>query len=118
MFVSFLVDLLDFILHRNFFVFDTVFYRQIAVTVMGARFVPSSANLFLGWNIKLTHTISKTTVEFLDLRLRIKEDRVVTSLFRKSTATNSLLHFSSFHPGHAKTGIPTGQFGQKHHICM
>lgn len=35
---------------------------------------------------------------------------IVTSLHRKSTTTNSLLYYDSFHPLHIKKTIPTGQF--------
>lgn len=33
---------------------------------------------------------------------------ITTTLHRKETTTNSLLHFSSFHPYHLKKGVPTG----------
>lgn len=166
MFVSFLLDLLCFVLHHNYFVFDRVYYRQVSGTAMGARCAPSYANLFLGWwegtrvypspdftgcvvrwfryiddvlffwngtvetceafitelnqnpwNIKLTHCISNNSVDFLDLKLCLQQNKVTTNLFRKETATDSLLHFNSFHPTHTKTGIPTGQFGRLRRIC-
>ncbi|XP_077137533.1 uncharacterized protein LOC143803584 [Ranitomeya variabilis] len=62
------------------------------------------------FNIKLTSNISRTSVEFLDLKLSLEGSYVVTTLYQKPTATNSLLHYSSFHPRHLKNGIPTGQF--------
>ncbi|XP_072007089.1 uncharacterized protein [Engystomops pustulosus] len=62
------------------------------------------------WNIKLTSTLSTTTVDFLDISISYNHPTLTTSLFRKQTATNNLLHFSSFHPRHLKNGIPTGQF--------
>ncbi|XP_069609107.1 uncharacterized protein [Ranitomeya imitator] len=156
---QFLLDLLLFVLDKNYFVFDRCFYRQIKGTAMGARCAPSYANLFLGWweesvvyehvafgekclkwlrfiddivmfwtgteedcnqfiadlndnscNIRLTSCISYTSVEFLDLKISLVGSNVVTTLFRKPTATNSLLRYSSFHPRHLKNGIPTGQF--------
>ncbi|CAJ0954784.1 unnamed protein product [Ranitomeya imitator] len=61
-------------------------------------------------NIRLTSHISRTSVEFLDLKVSLAGPNVVTTLYRKPTATNSLLHYSSFHPRHLKNGIPTGQF--------
>lgn len=48
MHLSFLIDLLDFVLRHNYFTFDGNFYRQVSGTVMGARCAPSYANLFLG----------------------------------------------------------------------
>ncbi|CAJ0959331.1 unnamed protein product [Ranitomeya imitator] len=62
------------------------------------------------FNIRLTSNLSRTSVEFLDLKLSLEGLYVVTTLYRKPTATNSLLHYSSFHPRHLKNGIPTGQF--------
>ncbi|KAM4012759.1 uncharacterized protein ACNLHF_004522 isoform 1-T1 [Anomaloglossus baeobatrachus] len=35
-------------------------------------------------------------------------DHLATTLFRKHTATNSLLEYQSFHPQHIKNGVPTG----------
>ncbi|CAJ0945347.1 unnamed protein product [Ranitomeya imitator] len=61
-------------------------------------------------NIRLTSHVSHTSVEFLDLEASLVDSNVVTTLYRKPTATNSLLHYSSFHPRHLKDGIPTGQF--------
>ncbi|XP_069614259.1 uncharacterized protein [Ranitomeya imitator] len=156
---SFLLDLLSFVLDKNYFVFDRVFYRQARGTAMGARCAPSYANLFLGWwestrvycleafsmhvikwyryiddilflwtgtleechqfimtlnqnpwNIRLTSHLSQREVEFLDLKLYPKDGCVYTTLYRKPTATNSLLQFSSFHPQHLRKGIPKGQF--------
>ncbi|XP_056411823.1 uncharacterized protein LOC130355563 isoform X1 [Hyla sarda] len=48
-FDSFLITLLDFVLHHNFFTFDNKFFLQISGTAMGARCAPSYANLFMGW---------------------------------------------------------------------
>lgn len=44
---SFVIDLLDFILQHNYFVFNNTFYKQVSGTAMGARCDPSYANLFL-----------------------------------------------------------------------
>ncbi|XP_044160464.1 uncharacterized protein LOC122945461 [Bufo gargarizans] len=69
------------------------------------------------YNIILTSNISDLKVDFLDLQIKIKDGRLVTSLFRKHTATNNILHFSSFHPEHLKTGIPGGQFLRLRRNC-
>ncbi|XP_077105052.1 uncharacterized protein LOC143759233 isoform X1 [Ranitomeya variabilis] len=68
-------------------------------------------------NIHLTSTISESTVDFLDIKLTIKENRVSSCLYRKKTATNNLLHYSSFHPTHLKNGIPKGQFLRLRRNC-
>ncbi|XP_069624214.1 uncharacterized protein [Ranitomeya imitator] len=69
------------------------------------------------WNIKLTSSFSQTEVEFLDLKLYPGDGYVQTTLYRKPTAVNSLLHFSSFHPQHLKKGIPKGQFYRIRRNC-
>ncbi|XP_069600613.1 uncharacterized protein [Ranitomeya imitator] len=156
---SFLLDLLKFVLHHNYFLFDRTFYLQTAGVAMGAKCAPTYANIFLGWweevfvypslayqhhvrnwhryiddlffiwsgsregctdfihslnsnphNIFLTHSISNSSTSFLDLRIFVQGNKLVTDLFRKPTATNALLEFNSFHPWHTKVGVPTGQF--------
>ncbi|KAM9330952.1 uncharacterized protein KIAA0825 homolog [Gastrophryne carolinensis] len=62
-------------------------------------------------NITLTSQVSTDSVTFLDLHLTMKTEGVIeTTLHRKDTATNSLLHFASAHPDHLKRSIPVGQF--------
>ncbi|CAJ0927374.1 unnamed protein product [Ranitomeya imitator] len=56
-------------------------------------------------------------VDFLDIKLTLEGNRVSSCLYRKSTATNNLLHYSSFHPVHLKNGIPKGQFLRLHRNC-
>ncbi|XP_077137278.1 uncharacterized protein LOC143799794 [Ranitomeya variabilis] len=69
------------------------------------------------WNIRLTSHYSQVDIEFLDLKLSVRETKINTTLYRKPTATNSLLHFNSFHPQHLKTGIPRGQFFRVKRNC-
>ncbi|XP_071983969.1 uncharacterized protein [Engystomops pustulosus] len=69
------------------------------------------------WKIKLTAHTSETSVEFLDLKIGKNGTRLVTSLFRKPTATNNLLSFASFHPKHLRTSIPVGQFLRVRRNC-
>ncbi|XP_069591607.1 uncharacterized protein [Ranitomeya imitator] len=40
----------------------------------------------------------------------MKDNRIITNLHRKETATNSLLHYDSAHPIHLRNSIPKGQF--------
>ncbi|CAJ0936405.1 unnamed protein product [Ranitomeya imitator] len=62
-------------------------------------------------DIKLTWKYSQTTVEFLDLQIsKLNDGSVSTDIFRKTTETNSLLHFTLSHPPKLKSSIPTGQF--------
>ncbi|CAJ0951789.1 unnamed protein product [Ranitomeya imitator] len=120
---SFFIDLLKFILQHNYFLFI------VSGVAMGACCAPAFANIFLGWweetivynsdsfrkHVQHWHrfiddVFFKWTVTFLDLKVSVREDGLITDLFRKSTATNSLLRYDSFHPLHTKRGIPVGQF--------
>ncbi|XP_077148181.1 uncharacterized protein LOC143808889 isoform X3 [Ranitomeya variabilis] len=150
---SFLLDLLTFVLHHNFFLFDRVYYLQKSGVAMGAKCAPAYANTFLGWweekfvyplpafathvhawlrfiddifilwkgteedcveffntlnsnpyNIYLTYSFSASEITFLDLRIFSHGNGLATDLYRKPTATNSLLEFTSFHPWHTKLG--------------
>ncbi|CAJ0929938.1 unnamed protein product [Ranitomeya imitator] len=163
---SFLLDLMSFVLHHNFFLFDRVHYLQRSGVAMGAKCAPGYANIFLGWwedkfvyssplfaahvhvwyhfiddvfiiwkgteeecvaffdnlnsnphNIFLTYSCSARDVTFLDLRVFPHEQHLATNLFRKPTATNALLEFSSFHRWHTKVGVPTGQFLRVRRNC-
>ncbi|KAM9330533.1 alcohol dehydrogenase 1-like [Gastrophryne carolinensis] len=55
---------------------------------------------------------------FLDLDLHLEDNGSIrTNLHRKETATNSLLHFKSFHPKSLKERIPTGQLLRARRNC-
>ncbi|KAM4034697.1 uncharacterized protein ACNLHF_021376 [Anomaloglossus baeobatrachus] len=69
------------------------------------------------WHIRLSSNISTTSIDFLDLKITSENDRITTSLFRKQTATNSVLHYTSFHPKHVRDGIPKGQFLRVRRNC-
>ncbi|CAJ0916561.1 unnamed protein product [Ranitomeya imitator] len=165
--VELLLELLEFVLLHNVFVFGQGTYLQLHGTAMGACCAPSYANLFLGawereifmsnpipqtdliqgwmryindvwfvWegsikdlhvlmaalnrndlNIKLTFKYGRS-VDFLDLQIRaLPKGDLVTSVFRKPTATNSLLHAESAHLPSTIKGIPVGQFLRVRRIC-
>lgn len=70
------------------------------------------------WNICLTHKISRTSMEFLDIKILADNvGHITTDVHCKETAVNSLLHASSFHPRHTIRSIPVGQFLRIHCIC-
>lgn len=69
------------------------------------------------FHIRLTSHVSHDKVEFLDLKVQICKEKITTRLHRKCTATNSLLHFQSFHPEHLRRGIPKGQFLRVRRNC-
>ena len=76
----------------------------------------NSINSFLP-TIRLDLNFSTQSVTFLDTKVSIKGDKLVTSLHRKPTDTGQLLHSSSFHPQHTKKAIPYGQALRIHRIC-
>ncbi|CAJ0945431.1 unnamed protein product, partial [Ranitomeya imitator] len=70
------------------------------------------------FNIRLTWKYSQSFIDFLDLAIsRLPDGTLATDVFRKSTATNALLHFSSSHPPKLKSSIPIGQFLRARRIC-
>ncbi|XP_053556225.1 uncharacterized protein LOC128647464 [Bombina bombina] len=52
---------------------------------------------------------NKTQVDFLDVRLYKKQNRIHSTLFRKNTDRNSLLHYTSCHPPATKRSLPKSQ---------
>lgn len=46
---------------------------------------------------------------FLDVKMSVEGGHLVTSGYRKPTATNPLLHFQSYDPPHVKRSLPHGQ---------
>ncbi|XP_071994082.1 uncharacterized protein [Engystomops pustulosus] len=68
-------------------------------------------------NIKLTYKAG-SEMEFLDIKMKTdKEGKIKTEVFRKQTATNSLLHAESAHIPSTIKGIPVGQFLRLKRIC-
>lgn len=68
--------------------------------------------------LRFTSAIAPDKIPFLDIMiLRSNFNTVETTLYRKPTATNSLLHRQSHHPTTLKKGIPTGQYLRLRHNC-
>ncbi|CAJ0955099.1 unnamed protein product [Ranitomeya imitator] len=65
------------------------------------------------YNIYLTYSFSASEITFLDLRIFPQGKSLATDLYRKPTATNSLLDFTSFHPWHTKARDLTDRFHQR-----
>ncbi|CAJ0960586.1 unnamed protein product [Ranitomeya imitator] len=69
-------------------------------------------------NIKLMYQVSKTEVDFLDIKIEVDSDHYLqTDVFRKSTSVNSLLHAESGHPYSTIKAIPVGQHLRMKRIC-
>ncbi|XP_069615983.1 uncharacterized protein [Ranitomeya imitator] len=69
-------------------------------------------------NINLTWKYSRDKVEFLDVALvKDGEGFISTNVFRKSTATNALLHATSSHHPQTFKSVPISQFLRIRCIC-
>ncbi|CAJ0956180.1 unnamed protein product [Ranitomeya imitator] len=70
------------------------------------------------WNVKLTFKVTTNKMDFLDLQLTVDQTGCIHStIFRKETSTNSVLHAKSGHPRHTIRAIPKGQFIRAKRIC-
>ena len=67
--------------------------------------------------IKFTAEVSKDKVNFLDVEVTRKGNKLVTDLFVKPTDTHQYLDFTSSHPSHCKTSIPYNQALRLNRIC-
>ncbi|CAJ0967227.1 unnamed protein product [Ranitomeya imitator] len=166
---TFLLELLDFVLQRNYFLFGGKYYHQLRGTAMGSPCAPTYANLLLGWwedtlifkdedeiwspriifwgrfiddilvlwrgdarsfsdfvaylnttieGLFFTFEIGGQNINFLDVNIcRQVDGSLSTTIFRKPTATNSLLRWESHHPFPLKRGIPKGQFLRLRRNC-
>lgn len=61
-------------------------------------------------NIRLTYSYHEVTLPLLDLQISIERPKITTKMFRKETATNTLLQAQSHHPRSLIHGILMGQF--------
>lgn len=68
-------------------------------------------------NLEFNANISKTSVEFLDVRMFVANSSLQSTLHRKSTVGNSTLHAHSFHPRHLIASIPFGEMLRLRRIC-
>lgn len=68
-------------------------------------------------NLRFTMEFSPYRIHFLDLEITLNNSKLETSIFRKETDRNTILHASSFHPDHITNNIPYGQFIRLKRIC-
>ena len=57
-------------------------------------------------NIKYTWSFSDNEISYLDVKVEIKENRIITDVYCKETDTYQYLDYRSCHPKHVKMGIP------------
>ncbi|CAJ0963544.1 unnamed protein product [Ranitomeya imitator] len=94
---------------------DDVFFLWLGTETECVQFLQDlNTNIY---NILLTHSMSTVSATYLDLKISVEGHRLITDLFRKATATNSLLEFNSFHPLHTKVGVPISQFLRVRRNC-
>ena len=67
--------------------------------------------------IRFTSSYSKTSVEFLDMIVSIKDGMICTSLFSKPVDTHTYLHASSFHSRSTILSLPKTQFIRLRRLC-
>ena len=67
--------------------------------------------------IELELRISPHTIEFLDVRVSVKGRELSTNVYSKPTDSKAYLHFSSDHPLHIKTSIPSSLAMRARRIC-
>lgn len=68
-------------------------------------------------HIKFTHKYSDTEIDFLDIKIRVTEFGLKTTLYRKPTDRRQFLHYKSCHPTHNKIGIPYSQMLRLRRLC-
>ena len=68
-------------------------------------------------NIKYTWSFSDNEISYLDVKVEIKENRIITDVFCKETDTHRYFDYRSCHPKHIKMGIPYGQALRLRRIC-
>ena len=68
-------------------------------------------------NLKFTHEKSKTSINFLDVVVRINGDKFETDLYSKPTDCHQFLEFNSAHPIHIKKSIVYSQGLRIKRLC-
>jgi hypothetical protein len=57
-------------------------------------------------DFKFTYTVNESEITFLDVKLNIINERLVTDIYYKETDSMQYLDFYSYHPNHIKRNIP------------
>ena len=71
----------------------------------------------MGSTIKFTVNQSREEVQFLDVRVMLKDGKVVTSVYSKPTDSHLYLSQQSNHPRHIINNIPISHFLRLRRIC-
>ena len=68
-------------------------------------------------SIKLEANISDSEINFLDVKVKLSEGKISTTLYKKETDSLSYLNYSTCHPKSCKNAIPYSQFLRLRRIC-
>lgn len=68
-------------------------------------------------DIKFSVQSSNQEITFLDVIVRPREGQLTTSLYRKKTDANTILHYRSWHPQSLKDNLPYGQLLRMRRNC-
>ena len=60
-------------------------------------------------DIKFTYESNKKSIVFLELKVSIKNSKIITDLYVKSTDRHQYLHYLSAHPNHTKQSVVFSQ---------
>lgn len=114
-----------YIFNNNPFVKNILFFkRYIDDILMGFTGSENELKVFSDYinsiypTLHFTVEYSQEKIHFLDLSITVNENKKLeTSIYRKETDRNTILHSSSFHPDHIISNIPYGQFVRLRRIC-
>ena len=68
-------------------------------------------------DIKFTYESSKESIAFLDLKVSVKNSKIITDLYVKSTDHHQYLHYLSAHPNHTKRSVVFSQTLRISRLC-
>ena len=117
------MDMLEKRLLDNFPLKPLVWWRYIDDVFLLWEHGEESLNEFLTYlnaehpSIKFTADISDSQINFLDVKVSRKGDKLETDLYVKPTDTHQYLDATSCHPDHCKTSIPYSQALRLNRIC-
>ena len=76
-----------------------------------------SSNQSMKSHITFTYDYSTDYVYFLDTKVKFKEQKLMTEIYSKPTASFQYLHRTSYHPPHTFRSILRSQFIRIRRIC-
>ncbi|OCT86394.1 hypothetical protein XELAEV_18020076mg [Xenopus laevis] len=79
------------------------------------RYIDDIVLIWTSTSHKCYEFVAKLNINHINLK--IHNNNLVTSVYRKETATNSLLHANSQHPKNTISGIPVGQYLRIRRLC-